>query len=191
MFFFIDYGQKEGEVFIEVVIGDLTVFLLGQSGRKYSHTNSYIFAMTLISQDDHLTAGAWPACVQCSFCPLINYWYKGLVAVCGTYHPCSKPVLLVYVEILTFCSVCFSEASMHGSRGIRRRNRTEMVHLRKRHQVFSDDYSTTNYDIPAGSHMMLVLKLPKEDKKIDFPSSRFNNSMQKISQIFANQMKKN
>ena len=51
--------------------------------------------------------------------------------------------------------------------------------------------STTNYDIPAGSHMILVLKLPKEDKKIDFPSSRFNNSMQKISQIFANQMKKN
>ena len=46
-------------------------------------------------------------------------------------------------------------------------------------------------DIPAGSHMILVLKLPKEDKKIDFPSSRFNNSMQKISQIFANQMKKN
>ena len=51
--------------------------------------------------------------------------------------------------------------------------------------------STTNYDIPAGSHMILVLKLPKEDKKIDFPSSRFNNSIQKISQIFANQMKKN
>ena len=51
--------------------------------------------------------------------------------------------------------------------------------------------STTNYDIPAGSHMILVLKLPKEDKKIDFPSSRFNNSMQKISQIFANQKKKN
>ena len=57
-FFFIDYGQKEGEVFIEVVIGNLTVFLLRQSGRKYSYTNSYIISMTLISQDDHLTAGS-------------------------------------------------------------------------------------------------------------------------------------
>ena len=28
----------------------------------YSHTNSYNFAMTLITQDDHLTAGAWAAC---------------------------------------------------------------------------------------------------------------------------------
>ena len=96
-----------------------------------------LFRKMIISQ-----LGAWPACVQCSFCPLINYWYKGLVAVCGTYHSCSKPALLVYVEILTFFSVCFSAASMHycRSRGIRRRNRTEMVHLRKRHQVFSDDY---------------------------------------------------
>ena len=32
------------------------VFFIPRSGRKYSHTNSYNFATTLISQDDHLTA---------------------------------------------------------------------------------------------------------------------------------------
>ena len=31
------------------------------SGRKYAHTNSYNSAMTVIAQDDHLTAGAWVA----------------------------------------------------------------------------------------------------------------------------------
>ena len=41
-----------------IFIENLTVL---KSGRKYSHTNSYIFAMTLILQDDHLTAGAWAA----------------------------------------------------------------------------------------------------------------------------------
>ena len=40
----------------------LIVSLLPKSGREYSHTNSYIFAMTLILQYDHLTAGAWAAC---------------------------------------------------------------------------------------------------------------------------------
>ena len=32
-------------------------FLISKSDRKYSHTNSYDVAMTLIWQDDHLTAG--------------------------------------------------------------------------------------------------------------------------------------
>ena len=32
------------------------------SGRKYSHINSYISVMTVIVQDDLLTAGAWAAC---------------------------------------------------------------------------------------------------------------------------------
>ena len=42
---------------------ELTVFFfIHQSVRKHSHTNSYNFAMTLISQDDHLTAGTWVAC---------------------------------------------------------------------------------------------------------------------------------
>ena len=50
--------------------------------------------------------------------------------------------------------------------------------------------STTNYNI-SNSHVILVLKLPNKDRKIDFPSSRFDNSTYKISQIFANQMKKN
>ena len=34
-------------------------FFIPKSGRKYSYTNTYNFAMTLISQDDHLAAGAW------------------------------------------------------------------------------------------------------------------------------------
>ena len=49
---------------------------------------------------------------------------------------------------------------------------------------------TTNCSI-SNSHEILVLKVPKKDMKIDFPSSRFNNSTYKISQIFANQRKKN
>ena len=40
----------------------MTVILLPQTDRKYSHTNSYNFAMTTITQDDHYTAGAWAAC---------------------------------------------------------------------------------------------------------------------------------
>ena len=36
-------------------------FFIPKSGREYSNTNSYNFAMTLISKDDHLTAGAWAA----------------------------------------------------------------------------------------------------------------------------------
>ena len=49
-------GSKEGEV------ENLTAFLHPRSGRKYSHTNSYIFVMTLFSQDYQLTAGAWITC---------------------------------------------------------------------------------------------------------------------------------
>ena len=42
---------------------ELTVFFfIHKSVRKHSHTNSYNSAMTLISQDDHLTAGTWVAC---------------------------------------------------------------------------------------------------------------------------------
>ena len=48
---------------VRYFIENLTVFFIPKSGRKYSHTNSYNFAMTLISQDNHLTAGAWAACV--------------------------------------------------------------------------------------------------------------------------------
>ena len=33
-----------------------------KSSRKYFHTNFYNFAMTVISQDDHLTVGAWARC---------------------------------------------------------------------------------------------------------------------------------
>ena len=45
-----------------IFIENLTVFLLPKSDRKYSHTNSYIFTMTAITQEDHLTVGAWAAC---------------------------------------------------------------------------------------------------------------------------------
>ena len=42
--------------------GEFDCIYIPKSGRKYSHTNSYNFAMTLISQDDYLTTGAWAAC---------------------------------------------------------------------------------------------------------------------------------
>ena len=37
------------------------IFFFPKSGRKYSHTNSNDFALTLISLDDHVAAGAWAA----------------------------------------------------------------------------------------------------------------------------------
>ena len=50
------------EVKCGIFIENLTVFFIPKSGLKYSHTNSYNHAMTLISQVDHLAAGAWAAC---------------------------------------------------------------------------------------------------------------------------------
>ena len=50
------------EVRWNIFIENLTYFFIPWSGRKYSHTNSYNSAMTVIAQDDHLTAGAWAAC---------------------------------------------------------------------------------------------------------------------------------
>ena len=41
---------------------NLTYFFIPWSGRKYFHTNSFNSAITVIAQDDHLTAGAWAAC---------------------------------------------------------------------------------------------------------------------------------
>ena len=43
----------------------------------YSYTNSYNSAMTVIAQDDHLTAGAWAACVQC--CLIAHKPVKGIM----------------------------------------------------------------------------------------------------------------
>ena len=57
-----DSKQCTLEVRRGICIKNLTQFFIPKSGRKYSHTNSYNFAMTLISQGDHLTAGAWAAC---------------------------------------------------------------------------------------------------------------------------------
>ena len=45
-----------------IFIENLTYFFIPKSGCKYSHTNSYNFAMTPISQDDHFTTRAWAAC---------------------------------------------------------------------------------------------------------------------------------
>ena len=47
-----------------IFIENLTVFssFIPKSGRKYSHTSSYTFPMTLITQGDHLIAEAWAAC---------------------------------------------------------------------------------------------------------------------------------
>ena len=50
---------KKGEVFLLRI---WQYFFIPESGRKHSHTNSYNFAMTPMSQNDPLTAGAWAAC---------------------------------------------------------------------------------------------------------------------------------
>ena len=42
---------------------NLTYYFIPHSGCKYSHTNSYNSAMTVIAHDDHLTAGAWAAVI--------------------------------------------------------------------------------------------------------------------------------
>ena len=37
------------------------ILFIPEGGRKYAHKNSYNSAMTVIAQDDHVTAGAWAA----------------------------------------------------------------------------------------------------------------------------------
>ena len=48
-----------GEVFF---IENLNYFSILKIGCNNCHTNSYNFALTLVSPDDHLTAKAWAAC---------------------------------------------------------------------------------------------------------------------------------
>ena len=139
--------------------------------------------MALISQDDHLTAGVW-AVFNVSF-------VRWLI----TYHSCSKPTPLVYVEILT--EYFASRQIEHFTSGRKEpgevpksctfeNDTTYKVEITDKNgtRALDPGKSTTNYDIPAGSHVLLVLKLPEGDKEIDFPSSGFKNSRQKISQIF-------
>ena len=57
-----DNKQYAVEVRWGIFIVSLTYFFIPWSGGKYSHRNSYNFAMTVIAQDYHLTAGAWAAC---------------------------------------------------------------------------------------------------------------------------------
>ena len=52
------------------VIEKLTVVLLPKSGRRYFHTNYYIFTIKLIRQDDCHAAGAWAPVV----CPHFEFW---------------------------------------------------------------------------------------------------------------------
>ena len=48
---------------VRYFIENVTVFFfIPESDRKYSNTNSHNFAMTLISQDGHFTAGAGAVC---------------------------------------------------------------------------------------------------------------------------------
>ena len=51
---------------------NLMHFFIPSSDRKYSHTNSHNFAITVIAQDDHLTAGAWAACGWACVQQLLN-----------------------------------------------------------------------------------------------------------------------
>ena len=55
-----------------IFIENLTYRFIPKSGRKYSHTNSYDSAVTVIVQDDHLTAGAWAACAVSRELTVIN-----------------------------------------------------------------------------------------------------------------------
>ncbi|XP_066020921.1 uncharacterized protein [Pocillopora verrucosa] len=52
--------RDKGEL-VAIVAMDLSKAFDVIHGRKYSHTNSYNFAMTVVAQEDHLTAGAWAA----------------------------------------------------------------------------------------------------------------------------------
>ena len=57
-----DNKRYAEEVRWGICFENLTNYFIPKGGRKYSHTNSYNSAMTVIAQDDHLTAGAWAAC---------------------------------------------------------------------------------------------------------------------------------
>ena len=57
-----DNKQYAVEVRWGIFFENLTYFFIPQSNRKYSHTNSYNSAMTVIGQDNHLTIRAWAAC---------------------------------------------------------------------------------------------------------------------------------
>ena len=99
------------------------------------------------------------------------------MAVYGKYHSCSKPAILVYVEILT---VYFASQYVAGAPAVRElfrigeepkwctfENDTKysvMITDKDGTRALDPGKSTTNYDIPAGSHVILVLKLPKTDK---------------------------
>ena len=85
-----------------IFIENLTYCFIPKSGRKYSHTNSYNSAMTVIVQDDHLTTGARAVCVLCIFFTLVKkirssvdhrcifiYIYSFFNFVCIKGHPSS------------------------------------------------------------------------------------------------------
>ena len=73
-----------------------------EGGRKYAHTNSYNSAMTVIAQDDHVTAGAWAAYGQSSCEVSASLTDVGGVAVGATdliYCPLSVPRFVFVFDV--------------------------------------------------------------------------------------------
>ena len=90
-----DSKQCTVEVRWGIFIENLTIFFNPQSSCKYSQTNSYNFAMTLIFQDDHLTAGAWAACEWvCMTWPLIQYQFRQICLTVNSYISLFHPMFL-------------------------------------------------------------------------------------------------
>ena len=85
-------NKSHGEI-IRICMGILRIWqylLIPRSGRKYSHTNSYYFAMTPISQDDYLTAGAWAARVLTSVMEQKRFNYESWLFVKHSLKFCEK-----------------------------------------------------------------------------------------------------
>ena len=72
------------EVRSGIFFENLTHFFIPQSSRKYSHTNSYNSAMTVIAQDDYLAAGAW-AVYGCTEYILLGTLIEKLKTVCDNF----------------------------------------------------------------------------------------------------------
>ena len=72
------------EVRLGIFFENLTNLFIPKSSRKYSHTNSYSSAMTVIAQDDYLAAGAWAVC-GCTEYILLGTLIEKLKTVCDNF----------------------------------------------------------------------------------------------------------
>ena len=98
-----DSKQCTVEVRWGIFIENLTIFFNPQSSCKYSQTNSYNFAMTLIFQDDHLTAGAWAACEWvCMTWPLMQYQFRQICLTVNSYISLFHPMFLFLYLFFSF-----------------------------------------------------------------------------------------